>query len=113
MLRLFQIGLNQRTLINCQIRLSSSLSDDAPPKKIIRQFEGKNFTKERRQRSAPRTKKIEEMLEHNHLQSGMTTEQKAEINLAFNPETGEVGGQKGLEPTRYGDWEKNGRISDF
>ena len=25
----------------------------------------------------------------------------------------EVGGQKGPEPTRYGDWEKNGRISDF
>ena len=25
----------------------------------------------------------------------------------------EVGGQKGLEPTRYGDWEKNGIISDF
>lgn len=25
----------------------------------------------------------------------------------------EVGGQKGPEPTRYGDWEKNGRVSDF
>ncbi len=25
----------------------------------------------------------------------------------------EYGGQKGLEPTRYGDWEKNGRVSDF
>ena len=25
----------------------------------------------------------------------------------------EVGGQKGPEPTRYGDWEKNGIISDF
>ena len=25
----------------------------------------------------------------------------------------EVGGQKGPEPTRYGDWEKNGLISDF
>ena len=25
----------------------------------------------------------------------------------------EVGGPKGLEPTRYGDWEKNGRCSDF
>ena len=25
----------------------------------------------------------------------------------------EIGGQKGPEPTRYGDWEKNGRISDF
>lgn len=26
---------------------------------------------------------------------------------------GEVGGPSGLEPTRYGDWEKNGRCSDF
>ena len=25
----------------------------------------------------------------------------------------EIGGPKGLEPTRYGDWEKNGLISDF
>jgi len=25
----------------------------------------------------------------------------------------EVGGQKGPEPTRYGDWENKGRVSDF
>jgi hypothetical protein len=25
----------------------------------------------------------------------------------------EVGGPKGPEPTRYGDWESNGRCSDF
>jgi hypothetical protein len=25
----------------------------------------------------------------------------------------EVGGPKGLEPTRYGDWEKAGRCTDF
>ena len=25
----------------------------------------------------------------------------------------EVGGPKGPEPTRYGDWEKNGRATDF
>lgn len=25
----------------------------------------------------------------------------------------ETGGPKGLEPTRYGDWEKKGRCSDF
>jgi hypothetical protein len=25
----------------------------------------------------------------------------------------EIGGPKGLEPTRYGDWERNGRTSDF
>ena len=25
----------------------------------------------------------------------------------------EIGGRKGREPTRYGDWEKNGRCIDF
>ncbi|MBS0582792.1 MAG: DUF1674 domain-containing protein [Proteobacteria bacterium] len=25
----------------------------------------------------------------------------------------EIGGRDGLEPTRYGDWEKNGRCVDF
>jgi len=25
----------------------------------------------------------------------------------------EIGGPTGPEPTRYGDWEKNGRVSDF
>lgn len=25
----------------------------------------------------------------------------------------EAGGPKGLEPTRYGDWERNGRCIDF
>ena len=30
-----------------------------------------------------------------------------------NPVTGEVGGPRGPEPTRYGDWERKGRVSDF
>jgi hypothetical protein len=29
------------------------------------------------------------------------------------PPTPEIGGPKGPEPTRYGDWERNGRCSDF
>ncbi|XP_076332453.1 uncharacterized protein LOC143237263 isoform X2 [Tachypleus tridentatus] len=31
----------------------------------------------------------------------------------INPKTGEVGGPRGPEPTRYGDWERKGRVSDF
>ena len=31
----------------------------------------------------------------------------------INPQTGEVGGPKGPEPTRYGDWERKGRVTDF
>ena len=30
-----------------------------------------------------------------------------------NPETGERGGPQGPEPTRYGDWERKGRVTDF
>ncbi len=30
-----------------------------------------------------------------------------------NPKTGEIGGPKGPEPTRYGDWERKGRVIDF
>jgi hypothetical protein len=32
---------------------------------------------------------------------------------AGRPAADEFGGPKGPEPTRYGDWEKNGRCSDF
>lgn len=30
-----------------------------------------------------------------------------------NPNTGEIKGPTGPEPTRYGDWERKGRCSDF
>ncbi|KAM1029673.1 hypothetical protein EV1_041737 [Malus domestica] len=30
-----------------------------------------------------------------------------------NKKTGEIGGPRGPEPTRFGDWERNGRCSDF
>lgn len=36
-----------------------------------------------------------------------------EEGVYVNRETGEVGGPRGPEPTRYGDWERGGRCSDF
>ena len=36
---------------------------------------------------------------------------RAKTEAAAMPK--EIGGQKGPEPTRYGDWEKKGLISDF
>lgn len=30
-----------------------------------------------------------------------------------NPNTGERGGPGGPEPTRFGDWERKGRVTDF
>jgi hypothetical protein len=38
---------------------------------------------------------------------------QAEALKAANPPPKEVGGQAGPDPTRYGDWEKNGIASDF
>uniref|UniRef100_A0A7E4V6A3 Succinate dehydrogenase assembly factor 4, mitochondrial n=1 Tax=Panagrellus redivivus TaxID=6233 RepID=A0A7E4V6A3_PANRE len=40
-------------------------------------------------------------------------EDEAPRRRLVNPETGEVGGPQGPEPTRYGDWERKGRVSDF
>ncbi len=42
--------------------------------------------------------------------AGEVVRQKAEEQ---GDEPQEIGGPKGLEPTRYGDWEKSGRCVDF
>jgi len=36
-----------------------------------------------------------------------------EVEEYVNPKTGERGGPRGPEPTRFGDWEIKGRVSDF
>lgn len=40
-------------------------------------------------------------------------EQKPEESKTEKTVPEEVGGQEGPEPTRFGDWEKAGRCSDF
>ncbi len=40
-------------------------------------------------------------------------ESKPKAPMPQEPMPQEHGGPKGLEPTRYGDWEKNGRCTDF
>jgi hypothetical protein len=40
-------------------------------------------------------------------------EQKPEQPAVSPPRPREIGGPKGPEPTRYGDWEINGRCVDF
>ena len=48
-------------------------------------------------------------------QSGVNVDQEDEEDMVemFNEETGEWNGPRGLEPTRYGDWESKGRCWDF
>ncbi|KAF8413320.1 hypothetical protein HHK36_001298 [Tetracentron sinense] len=40
-------------------------------------------------------------------------EEEDDEDSDVNKETGEIGGPRGPEPTRYGDWERGGRCSDF
>ena len=40
-------------------------------------------------------------------------ESKPEAKPSAPPAVPETGGRGGLDPTRYGDWEKNGRCIDF
>ena len=43
-----------------------------------------------------------------------TDAEKTEVESGEQaPKPKEIGGRKGKEPTRYGDWEKNGRCIDF
>ncbi len=39
--------------------------------------------------------------------------EQAKLDEVSNKNAKEVGGPKGLEPTRYGDWESKGRCYDF
>ncbi len=39
--------------------------------------------------------------------------QKNNQQTTIHTNTKEINGYKGLDPTRYGDWEKNGITSDF
>jgi len=49
---------------------------------------------------------------HSRVQPGQS-EQGEDKSRRVNPETGEVGGPDGPEPTRYGDWERGGVCYDF
>jgi len=41
------------------------------------------------------------------------SEKETDASRSGTPPPREIGGPKGPEPTRYGDWEYNGRCTDF
>lgn len=45
--------------------------------------------------------------------TGPDRPQPSERKRPPQPAVPEIGGPKGPEPTRYGDWEKGGRCTDF
>ncbi|XP_066590436.1 succinate dehydrogenase assembly factor 4, mitochondrial-like [Prorops nasuta] len=69
----------------------------------------KEFRKKLRERTP--IEKLEELEEGKHPYQEKEPLKPFPNNV--NPETGEVGGPRGPEPTRYGDWERKGRVSDF
>jgi hypothetical protein len=45
--------------------------------------------------------------------AGGRAAEEARPQRPAQPAVAEIGGPKGPEPTRYGDWEKGGRCTDF
>lgn len=59
-------------------------------------------------------KKDKNILKKQSIKDDETVENKELKNNSQNEKTNkEIGGRKGPEPTRFGDWEKNGRCIDF
>ena len=56
--------------------------------------------------------KDEDRMPQSDQDSGQTTNDPDRSSSDEKP-TPEVGGRDGLDPTRFGDWEKNGRCIDF
>ena len=66
----------------------------------------------------PSSESSESAQKDNKIQPEATTETAdKDAGQAVKPKEGEmpneIGGPKGLEPTRYGDWEQKGRCIDF
>jgi hypothetical protein len=57
------------------------------------------------------------MMQESH-SNGIPEQEHPKSDEPCSPESkvesiAEIGGRGGLDPTRYGDWEKNGRCIDF
>lgn len=59
------------------------------------------------------TTSIDDLGEQPLVHSAQTDDPLPAFPNNTNPHTGEIGGPRGPEPTRYGDWERKGRVSDF
>ena len=66
------------------------------------------MTEHRKQSDEPQT-----ALSENLVPSGEGKWRKAIPAVRQTQPEGEEGGPRGLEPTRYGDWERKGIVSDF
>jgi hypothetical protein len=62
---------------------------------------------------SPRLSRAKQILESKKIAPPLTDTLGEDSSKQPNIIKGETGGPKGPEPTRYGDWERNGRCIDF
>ena len=103
---------------NIKINFYTTGSKETPIKPTARKLriiplEGKNITQERNVKpDGDRIKK--QLAKQEEIQKRMEEDKKKyEFDNDQNPSTGEIGGPKGPEPTRYTDWSVNGKCTDF
>jgi hypothetical protein len=63
--------------------------------------------------SQPRQPGLDAALENNPLDAAAEEDDADRRSSAEQSRPKEIGGRPGPDPTRYGDWEKNGRCIDF
>lgn len=78
----------------------------------IKDQESDRFNTQEAVEALDKTSKVSEARSEKQNQQAGGAEQ-GNANVKNAQATKEVGGPKGLEPTRYGDWESKGRCYDF
>jgi hypothetical protein len=77
----------------------------------------KDYARDVMTHSAPQNTELSNGFEKKKSETESATSTLADAGLADNKSAdekpAEFGGRGGLDPTRYGDWEKNGRCIDF
>jgi hypothetical protein len=63
--------------------------------------------------SQPRRPGLDAALEIHPLDTAVAEDDAARYSPTESSRPQEIGGRPGPDPTRYGDWEKNGRCIDF
>jgi hypothetical protein len=118
---LFQIMIHQSNYMSKFIRTIRRFVEDGPILEIpnVGKSSGDvdldDATKKWRMTNTLQDEKfikyVESLKQQESIKESKPLDKESKIHV--NKETGEIGGPKGAEPTRYSDWERNGRCFDF
>jgi len=103
--KLYSVEINKSNTMDQSKKLNQQKNDSIESKETTTNTNTTTSTTKKK------VKSLEELLK----QTGEKENEKIVANdgeLYHNPETGEVGGPQ-YEPTKFGDWSKKGRVSDF